>query len=96
MITKYDQLIILFCAVCDRYNSAITAICQRFSNNRRPKFTDEECIAIYLFGIIEGKFTQKSIWQFIKYYWADCFPHLPCYEKFNKRIKKVVSHKDEQ
>ena len=39
---------------------------QRLSNNFRPKFTDEECMTIYLFGIAEGKFELKAIYEFIK------------------------------
>jgi len=59
---------------------------QRLSNNFCPKFTDTECLTIYLFGIAEGKFEIKAIYNFIKDYWHDWFPRLPSYQKFNKRI----------
>jgi len=56
------------------------------SNNFRPKFTDEECITAYVFGIAEGKFEVKAVYQFIKDYWCEWFPDLPSYQKFSKRI----------
>ena len=59
---------------------------QRISNNYKPKFTDEECIAIYIFGIIERQFEVKAIYQFIKEYYDGWFPHLPNYQNFNRRI----------
>jgi len=59
---------------------------QRLSNNFRPKFTDEECITAYIFGIAEGKFEVKAVHQFIKDYWGGWFPDLPSYQKFSKRI----------
>lgn len=60
------------------------------SNNFRPKFTDEECISIYLFGIAEGKLDVKAIYRFICDYWADWFPHLPRYQNFNRRINYLA------
>jgi len=83
---KQLKLIQLFCAVCHHYNTTLAAEVQRLSNNFRPKFTDEECITVYLFGIAEGKFEVKAIHQFIKDYWSEWFPALPSYQKFSKRI----------
>ena len=80
------QLTHLYCTVCRHYNTTLAAEVQRQSNNSRPKFTDEECITIYLFGIAEGKFEVKAIHQFIKDYWGEWFPDLPSYEKFAKRV----------
>jgi len=68
----------------------LAAEIQRLSNNFRPKFTDEECIAIYLFGIAEGKFEVKAIYEFIKCYWADWFPNLPRYQNFSRRINMLA------
>jgi len=84
------KLIQLYCAVCHHYNTTLAAEVQRLSNNFRPKFTDEECITIYLFGIAEGKFEVKAIHQFIRDYWLEWFPKLPSYQKFNKRINLLA------
>ena len=97
--TRYDrivdmkelQLIDLYCTVCRHYNSTLAAETQRLSNNFCPKFTDEECITIYLFGIAEEKFKVKGIHKFIKEYWHDWFPNLPSYQNFNRRINYLGS-----
>jgi len=85
-VVKDLQIIQLYCTVCHHYNTTLAAETQRLSNNFRPKFTDEECITIYLFGIAEGKFEVKAIYKFIKEYWGDWFPALPAYQNFNQRI----------
>ena len=85
-MTKQIQLIKLYCAVCQHYNSTIVRNMQRLSNNFCPKFTDEECITIYLFGISEQKYTVKAIYEFIEDYYAEWFPDMPTYQNFNRRI----------
>lgn len=87
---KALKLIQLYCAVCHHYNNTLAAEIQRLSNNFRPKFTDEECIAAYLFGIAEGKFEVKAVYEFIKDYWSEWFPALPSYQKFVKRINYLA------
>jgi len=88
---KTLYLIQLYCAVCQSYDNIVSAENQRLSNNSRPKFTDEECLAIYLFGIVEGKFEQKAIYQFILDYFPGWFPALPSYQKFNYRVNRLSS-----
>ena len=80
------QLIKLYCAVCQMYSSITARDCQRLSNNICPKFSDEECITIYLWGIAEGKFEVRACYDFIKDYWEGWFPALPSYQNFNRRI----------
>ena len=88
---KTLKLTELYCTVCEYYDTILFAEVQRFSNNNfRPKFTDEECITVYLFGIAEGKLEVKAIYRFIKDYWQDWFPDLPSYQKFNKRINQLA------
>jgi len=87
---KVLKLIQLYCTVCHYYNTILAAEVQRLSNNFRPEFTDEECITAYLFGIEEGKFEVKGVYQFIKNYWGGWFPALPSYQKFVKRINYLA------
>ena len=47
-------------------------------------------MTIYLFGIAEGKFELKAIYEFIKDYWPGWFPALPSYQKFNKRVNMLA------
>ena len=86
---KTLYLIQLYCAVCQYYDSILSAENQRLSNNFRPKFSDEECLTIYLFGIAEGKFEQKAAYQFILDYFPGWFPALPSYQKFNYRVNRL-------
>jgi hypothetical protein len=87
---KQILLIQLFCTVCRHYRNTLAAQAQRLSNNYLSKFTDEECITIYLFGIREGKFDVKAIYTFIMDYWHDWFPNLPAYQNFNRRINYLA------
>ena len=75
----------LYCAVCDQH-STIEALAQRFSNNSRPKFTDEECITVYLWGLSKSISQQKAIWQYAKDHLSEWFPDLPSYQAFNHRL----------
>jgi hypothetical protein len=83
---KELKLINLYCTICRYYNIRLAAIAQRLSNNFCPKFSDEECITIYLWGIYNQKFTVGAVYEFTKDYYGDWFPTLPCYKSFNKRI----------
>lgn len=80
------QLIELYCVICHQYDTRLVADAQRTSNNFLPKFTDEECITIVLWGLANRKFTCSDVHSFIKDYYADWFPYLPGYKAFNKRI----------
>jgi hypothetical protein len=85
-MTKDTQLIAIYCTVCEEYYSTLAVSAQRLSNNFCPKFTDEECIAIYLFGLAQQKFNVKAIYNYIKENYSDWFPSLPRYQNFNRRI----------
>ena len=90
-VVKDLQIIQLYCTVCHHYNNTLAAEAQRLSNNFCPKFTDEECITAYLFGIAEGKFEVRAIHKFILAYWSEWFPALPSYQNFNRRINFLAS-----
>ena len=79
------NLIKLYCAVCDHY-STIEAVTQRQSNNFRPQFSDEECITIYLWGISQRRFEQRTIYDYTKNHLLNWFPSLPSYAAFSHRL----------
>ena len=85
-MTKHIQLIELYCAVCHHYDTTVATYAQRTSNNFCPKFSDEECITILIWGIANQKFNVKRCHEFIVEYYNDWFPTLPEYPAFNKRI----------
>lgn len=86
---KQTKLIMLYCTVCDN-NSIIHERMQRLSNNRFPKFSDEECITAYLWGKMKGRMTRKDVYTFIRDYWHDCFPDLPSYQAFCRQLNNLV------
>jgi hypothetical protein len=58
----------------------------RQSNNFCPKFSDEECIATYLWGIANQKSTVKACYRFINEYYDGWFPKMPGYKAYNARV----------
>ena len=83
------NLIKLYCAVCDN-SSIIEAEMQRQSNNFRPQFSDEECITVYLWGISQRRFEQKTIYEYTKNHLLEWFPKLPSYQAFSDRLNRLA------
>ena len=54
------------------------------------KFTDEEVITIYLFGIIDKKRDIKTIYEYADRHLRDWFPNLPGYHAYVQRLNKVA------
>jgi hypothetical protein len=72
------------------YVRAMGIHCQRFSNHSAPRFTDEEVLTRYLFGLLEDqKFKVKDIHSHILKYGSSWFPALPSYGQFNKRLNAL-------
>lgn len=53
--TLATKLIKIYDYICKKYESSLKFHCERFSNNCRPEFTDEEVLTIYLFTVYEEK-----------------------------------------
>ena len=81
-----NQLIELYLFICQIYDTRSETCFQRLSNNRNPKFTDQELVCIWFFGHLNEKFTKIQIYRFIKNYWAEWFPALPKYQTFCYRL----------
>ena len=84
-----DQLIQLYCDICDLYQRELWQYCERFSNNDAPEFTDEEVITIYLFGIMEKRFEIAQIHKHTHDHLSRWFPHLPSYGGYIQRLNKL-------
>ncbi len=64
--------------------------CQRFSNNSKPEFTDEEVMTIYLYAMhIEQRFKIKQIYQYASDHLRSWFPLLPSCVAFNMRLNRL-------
>ena len=81
-----NKLIELFLFVCQIYDTRSKTCFQRLSNNRNPRFTDQELVCIWFFAHLNGNFTKLQIYRFIENYWAAWFPHLPSYQTFCYRL----------
>ena len=79
------QFIQLYCDVCRCYDNTLALEAQRQSNNFCPKFTDKECMATYIWGLANQKFTVRGCYDFIKDFYSDWFPDLPSYQAYNSR-----------
>jgi hypothetical protein len=87
---KELQLISIYLYICDIYDSKLKNVCERFSNNNHPDFTDQEVITIYLFAMhFEQRLKLKQIHEFASNYLRSWFPLLPSYEAFNMRINRL-------
>jgi hypothetical protein len=87
---KAIKLVKLYQYVCDKYEEVLQYHCQRFTNNNRPKFTDQEVMTIYLFAIHEEqRFKISHIHKFASDYLLDWFPELTSYVAFNTRLNRL-------
>lgn len=84
------QLIPLYLTVIERYQSGLWTLVQRHSAYSDLKFSDEEVITIYLFGIMEKQRDIKSIYQQTRRYLRDWFPHLPSYTAYVQRLNRLT------
>lgn len=86
------QLIALYDYVCRCYDTHLGLHFQRQSNNYKPDFTDQELMTIYIFGILQGRFTMQRTYDYIQQHWADWFPQLPSYQAVNNRLNQMNWH----
>ncbi|WP_204336842.1 transposase [Cryomorpha ignava] len=98
IITTYSQgmipkakclkLIEIYFYVCARYDEELKYQCERFSNNKYSKLTDQEIMTIYMFTALEEQRT-KLKHRFAHDYLRDWFPDLGSYAAFNNRINSL-------
>jgi hypothetical protein len=62
------------------------------NRNRQPTLSVPELMTIYLFGQLNGHFKKRHIYDFINHYWSDCFPALPSYQAFSRRLNLLENH----
>lgn len=83
------QLSRLYYYICHCYDTQTYLHYQRMSNNYSPVFTDQEVITMYLFGILQRRFTSKDSYDYIVNHWLDWFPDLPSYQTYKKRLNDL-------
>jgi hypothetical protein len=82
------RLITLYVYVCTQFDRDLWIYCQRFTNNNKPEFTDEEVLTVFLFGIMQRRFELRSIYDYARNHLSDWFPNLPSYVAFVNRINR--------
>ncbi len=88
---KEQKLISIYFYICDLYENELKYNCQRFSNNSKPEFTDQEIMTIYLFAGHEQRYFQiNEIYSFTKDYLLSWFPKLPSYQTFSSRLNLLT------
>ena len=87
---KECKLIKIYFYVCEKFEEELKFYCERFSNNNKPEFTDEEVMTVYLYVMHhEQQFKVKHIHRFASEYLHSWFPKLPSYQAFNNRLNRL-------
>lgn len=87
-----DELIRLYYLVYDEFKSGLYLHCQRFMKNIDSielRFTDEEAITVYLFGLSRGYRKVSDLHKYAVDHLSDWFKNLPSYQKFNERLNRL-------
>lgn len=85
-----DKLIKIYDYVCEKYEETLRYECQRYSNNCRPDFTDQEVITVYLFAMSHQRlFKNKDIHRYAQDHLTSWFPDLNSYQAFNDRLNRL-------
>jgi hypothetical protein len=86
---KDDKLVRIYCFICDKFKE-LEFYCERFSNNNKPEFTDQEIMTIYLYTMHhEGHVKVNQIHKFATEYLRSWFPKIGSYQAFNNRLNKL-------
>ena len=86
---KDDKLIRIYFLICE-YFEELQYYCERFSNNNKPEFTDQEVMTIYLYTMHhEGHKTAKHIHRFASEHLLSWFPKIGSYQAFNNRLNRL-------
>lgn len=84
-----EQLIALYCFVSREYKAHLWTHVQRQSNNATPRFSDEEVLTVYLFGLLQyGQSIKRIHTQTLAHLHA-WFPRLPSYSGFVARLNAL-------
>lgn len=83
------RLIRLYCFLCAQYRQHLWVHVLRLSPNAHPRFTDEEVLAVYLFGLLEQHRSLRAIHRFTRAHLRAWFPQLPSYQAFVHRLNQL-------
>lgn len=79
----------MFLFISQVFKDKLQFYCKRMSNNSSPKFTDEEVIVIFIWGIIQNRTKIKDIYNYTSDHLREWFPDLPSYEAYVMRLNRL-------
>lgn len=82
-------LITLYLEISDHYEQNLWVSCQRFTNGGIKRCSDAEVLTVYVFGILRGFRTIKSLHGYALSHLKPYFPGLPRYAAFVHRVNKL-------
>jgi hypothetical protein len=85
-----ERLITIYLTVCEHYQDKLWVYSQRMSNYADLSFTDEEVIAVYLFGVMDKHREIKGIYDYADRHLRPWFPKSPSYVAYVQRLSKVA------
>lgn len=83
------ELISLYLFVCKHYQTELSNYCARMARFADLRFSDEEAITLYLYGVIEGHRTIEAIHRYATKHLNNWFPYLPGYKAFDHRMNQL-------
>lgn len=92
MISKEKalKLIAIYLYICELHDKELKYLSQRYTNNDKPEFTDQEIMTLYLFTVQqEQRFSVHQVYCFADQYLRSWFPALPSYQAFNNRLNRL-------
>lgn len=84
------QLMTVYLTGCEHYRREPWIPIQRFAPYADLRFTDEEVITLYLFGILQKQREIKTLYTHADRYWREWFPHLPSSTAYGQRLNRVA------
>jgi len=87
---KAFKLIAIYLYICKLHDGELKYLSQRYTNNDKPDFTDQEIMTLYLFTVQqEQRFSVSQVYAFADQYLRSWFPALPSYKAFNNRLNRL-------
>lgn len=83
------ELISLYLFVCKHYRNNLAHYCTRMTRHANLKFSDEEVMTLYLYGVIEGHRTIQAIHRYAQKHLMGWFPYLPDYKAYDHRVNQL-------
>ena len=85
-----ERLITLYEDICKQYREHLWVYCQRFSPYTDLRFSDEEVLCIYLWGVMDKRRALKEIYEYTQRHLRDWFPRLPSYGGYVQRLNQLA------